>query len=103
MGNQESGDKMHAIQTYDTDTILQKMEDDFAEMQKFNDTMDCFYQGELSLYEDLTYKKDIEKNIRDELIGVLDNAEEYPDDYNLTARTYTQKTDEKLGEILQNF
>jgi hypothetical protein len=100
---QEFNNKKQDIQTYGTDATLQNIEEDFAEMQKFNDTMDCFYQGEISLYQDLAYRKDIEKKIRDELTAVLDNAEEYPDDYNLTARTYTQKTNKEIGDILQDF
>jgi hypothetical protein len=39
----------------------------------------------------------------EEIFDVLNNAEKYPNDYNLRARIYTQETNKKIGEALNNF
>lgn len=89
---------------YNTNETLENIENHFAKIEKFNDTMNMLYQGNVEISNNVIYiELGKSKETTEEIFAVLKNAEKYPNDYNLRARIYTQETNKKIGETLNNF
>jgi hypothetical protein len=67
------------------------------QIERFNQAMNNFVVCEIPRYEEAENLYEvIDKTIVDEIICVLENADNYPNDYNLKARTFTQQTQERI-------
>lgn len=75
-----------------------------SEIQKFNEIMKDFVIIDAAWdYSFNDQRDELSANIIEEIMGVMNNAYDYPEDYNLTARIYTQETNKRIGEALKNF
>jgi len=79
-------------------------DNDLPEIKKFNEIMKDFVIIDADWNHNFNdQRNELSQHIIDEIIGVMRNAYDYPEDYNLTARIYTQETNKKIGEALKNF
>jgi hypothetical protein len=70
--------------------------------------MSHFFEGSTSIDEkdNITIHEGmytVKEETAEEIYRVIENHMEYPDDENLTARIYTQHTNEKIQEELKTF
>jgi hypothetical protein len=70
--------------------------------------MNTLYQGVVQIADGIVYietssNEDVKEETKEEIYAVLHNTRKYPDDYNLTARLYTQETKKRIGEVLNDF
>lgn len=87
---------------------LLKQQDRNSDIKKFKGIMSHFFEGSTSIDEkdNITIHEGmytVKEETAEEIYRVIENHMEYPDDENLTARIYTQHTNEKIQEELKTF